>query len=323
MKDDRKKYQTVIEKNTYYFFDSKAQEDGEAQINSLKESLLVLKNEVETKGLQKEVFERLLLEKENGLNVLLTLTGFSQENFKRLITIIRAAENRELSLLLNKPEWTESGVITDISEWGIEKIQKMVKEHLYFRKGLVNLFFEGATLPFLSHTLPLFELKKLSIEKLCFDFTATLDTLVRYKVKGYNNAKKDNNSEIIIQRILQSYDITFERGDLDKLKQYDSNTKRTMDFIIPSQLHPKIIIECSYLATTSSGMGDKAKTEIAVRQLIKKHYPKSKFIGFIDGIGWYVRKQDLKRMVTAYDDVFTFHPEELLRFEQFLKSKAQ
>jgi hypothetical protein len=44
-----------------------------------------------------------------------------------------------------------------------------------------------------------------------------------------------------------------------------------------------------------------------VGQLIKEHYPKAKFIGFIDGVGWYVRRRDLKRMIDAFDDVFTFH----------------
>lgn len=41
-------------------------------------------------------------------------------------------------------------------------------------------------------------------------------------------------------------------------------------------------------------------------------------IGFVDGIGWYVRKNDLKRMVGAYDEVFTFHKEELNRFKELL-----
>jgi len=77
----------------------------------------------------------------------------------------------------------------------------------------------------------------------------------------------------------------------------------------------------SFLVTTSSGQGDKSKTEIAIRQLIKKHYPKAKFIGYVDGIGWYVRKEDLKRMVAAYDDVFTFHKDELNRFKGILQTK--
>ena len=96
------------------------------------------------------------------------------------------------------------------------------------------------------------------------------------------------------------------------------DTKRTMDFIIPNKKNPRIIIECSYLVTTSSGQGDKSKTEISIDALIKEHYPEAHFLGFVDGIGWYVRKNDLKRMVAAYEDVFTFHQDELERFKQLL-----
>ena len=91
-----------------------------------------------------------------------------------------------------------------------------------------------------------------------------------------------------------------------------------MDFIIPSKKAPRVIVESSFLVTTSSGQGDKSKTEISIDSLIKRHYPKAKFIGFVDGIGWYVRKGDLKRMVGAYVDVFTFHKDELARFKQLL-----
>ncbi len=94
-----------------------------------------------------------------------------------------------------------------------------------------------------------------------------------------------------------------------------------MDFIIPNQENPTVIIECSFLATTSSGQGDKSKTEISVSTLIRQYYPNTSFIGFVDGIGWYVRKKDLKRMVMAYQDVFTFYQKELERFENFILEK--
>ena len=74
------------------------------------------------------------------------------------------------------------------------------------------------------------------------------------------------------------------------------------------------------IVTTFSQLtkNNKSKTEISIDSLIKSHYPKAKFIGFVDGIGWYVRKGDLKRMVNAYADVFTFHKEEMQRFERLL-----
>ena len=63
----------------------------------------------------------------------------------------------------------------------------------------------------------------------------------------------------------------------------------------------------------------KAKTEIEMNKLIKRYCSDSSFYGFIDGIGWYVRKGDLKRMVSAFDDVFTFHLDEIERFVGTIK----
>jgi hypothetical protein len=96
-KSVEEKIQTVIRKNTFYFFDSKFEESYEGYINSLKETLLIVKNKVETEGLKKEIFEWLLLEKENGLRALLALTGFSNEYLKRITTIIRIVDDPELN----------------------------------------------------------------------------------------------------------------------------------------------------------------------------------------------------------------------------------
>jgi hypothetical protein len=165
----------------------------------------------------------------------------------------------------------------------------------------------------------LFELKKLSISKLKFEIPALIDSLVRYKEKGSYSGQAENNPEYFIAEILHENEITFEKGDLTELFENEPVEKRTIDFIIPHKKSPKIIIESSFLVTTSSSQGDKSKTERNIKKLISKYYPNAKFIGFVDGIGWYVRKGDLIRMVSAYDDVFTFHKDEIKRFKSFLK----
>jgi hypothetical protein len=312
------KFQTVIQKNTFYFFNSKFEENYEGYINSLKETLLIVKNKVETEGLKKEIFEWLLTEKENGLRALLALTGFSNEYLKRLTTIIRIVDNHELNKLVYKEKWYNEKSPDNIQEWSDSTILKHIQKNEYFRKGLVNIFFEGASIPFLANTIPLFELKKLSISKLKFEIPELIDTLIRYKEKGSYSGMKGNNPETVVAEILDKLGITFETGDLSELITNAPDNKRTMDFIIPNKKNPIIIAESSFLATTSSGQGDKSKTEISIDSLIKEHYPNAIFIGFVDGIGWYVRKGDLKRMVTAYEDVFTFHKDELKRFEQLL-----
>ncbi len=315
------KFQTVIQKNTFYFFDPKFEEDYEGYVNSLKETLLNVKNRIETEGLKKEIFEDLLSEKENGLRALLALTGFSNEYLKRLTTIIRIVNIPELNKLVYKDKWYNETNPNNIQEWSDTKIINLIRKNKFFKKGLVNIFFEGASIPFLADTIPLFELKKLSISKLKFEIPEMIDTLIRYKEKGSYSAKKGNNPEIIVEDILKKFDITWQTGDLTELIDNAPDNKRTMDFIIPNKKNPIIIVESSFLATTSSGQGDKSKTEISIDTLIKEHYPNATFIGFVDGIGWYVRKGDLKRMVTAYEDVFTFHKDELRRFEKLLIEK--
>lgn len=320
-KSVEEKFKTVIEKNTFYFFNRRFEEKYEGYLNSIRETLLVLKNDIETKGLKKEIFEQLLAKNENGLTAILALTGFSNESLKRLITLIRAVEDVPLSKLSLKERWYNPEDIKNITEWSDTTIAQMLRKNGNFRAGIVNIFFEGATIPLLASTIPLFELKKLSISKLQFDIPAMIDTLVRYKEKGSYSGMKENNPETVIAELLNRLNLTFETGDLGELITNAHDSKRTMDFIIPDKRSPSIIIESSFLVTTSSGQGDKSKTEISIQKLIKKHYPNTKFWGFVDGIGWYVRKEDLKRMVAAYEDVFTFRKDELERFEQVLRTE--
>jgi hypothetical protein len=317
------KFKLVIDKNTFYLYDRDFEEKYEGYISSIKELLLVLRNKVSTEGLKKDFFVELIRDKKNGLRALLALTGISNEYLKRLITLIRVIDDEELNKLALKDKWqTEAEKISEsgVSEWSDSKIAGLIKDNENFARGIVNIFFEGSSVPVLTQALPLFELKKLSVEKLGFKIESLVDTLIRYKEKGSYAGKKENNPEVLIEKALEELEIPHVSGDLKKLVGVLDEEKRTMDFIIPDQENPLLIIESSYVVTTSSGQGDKAKTEINVARLIKKYYPKALFIGFVDGIGWYVRKNDLKRMVGAYDDVFTFHKEELNRFKELIST---
>lgn len=247
----------------------------------------------------------------------------SKESLKRLVTFVRIVDDEELSKLSYRAHWMSNAELNgdDTREWPDKKIENKLRMSPYFRKGIVNLLYEGATVPSLSRTLPLFELRKLSISKLCFEPEAMIDTLIRYKEKGSYSGQKSNNPEVVIEDLLANMEISYVHGDLCKLKHHAQASKRSMDFIIPDKDDPLIIIESSYMTTTSSGQGDKSKVELSMRSLIKEHYPRAQFWGFVDGIGWYVRQTDLHRMVEAYDDVFTFHDDEIMRFRSLL-SKA-
>jgi len=300
-------FNRIIEKNTYFFHDHNFENISESHIAILKNLLSQLKDTIDEKGLSVRTISEWLITDKNSLQALLTLTGISRETFLRLVSFVRIKDDPDVNILVNREHWPPEN--EEFTEWNEDKLTELLFSNEKFREGIVSLFFYGATKEAISTNLPLFEYYKLSKEKFEFSVNALLDTIVRYKYKGSYAADKRNNPENLIIEVLEKFNLPYEKG---KIPHVD----RQMDFLIPSRSNPKIIIESSYVVTTSSGQGDKAKTEQAVYESIKKYYPQSKFFGFLDGLGWLVRRGDLRRMVEAYDDVFTFREDELQRFAE-------
>lgn len=315
-------YQKVIEKNTFYYFNQDFEERyGAEQIGSLRGLLYNLFLAVKSdRAIQKRHVDK-LLQQHNGLRAVLALNGFSNEQLKRVTTMARVLNDQTLNELINRAEWGIEDDIdpANVSEWTASRIDREVMTNSAFRAGMVNLFFDGINNPCLQRYLPPFELHKLTSEKLSFDTAAFLDTLVRYKEKGSYSGKTANNPEEEIRQILRDNDLSYKSGiKLNRFLNLNDASSRTMDFIVPGQDDPRMLIESSFLSTTSSGQGDKAKAMASIKDRLKTLYPRALFIGFVDGIGWYVRKKDLAVMVSAFDDVFTYHPDELARFRILL-----
>ena len=302
------KYQIILNNNTYYFSNPEYEEDSEANILQLSELLGSLKRLVDAHGLKKELLADFIQHYDQGLKALLTLTGISKENLLRLITFLRIVDDTTLINALKRSEWAGEPFE---KEWTEKQILQLCRTNRIFAECLVTLFFEGATFDVLKDVLPLFELKKLTASKLKLTFDALIDTIVRYNVRGAYKANRLNNPEILLDALLKKHEYEFEKGRLP-------NVGRTMDFIIPDKTRPRVIVESSYVVTTSSGMGDKARTEIGVAEQIRRYYSYATFVGFVDGIGWLARQNDLKRLLSAFDNVFTYAPEELDRFLEFL-----
>ncbi len=310
------KLRTVIEHNTFFFKPVReVEETDEKSVTILVDSLLSLRQKVALCGCKEEVFIEHLQSNPSGLDCLLAITGFSAESLKRLLTFAKIKDDQSLNALLCRDSWKDAEPHRDKPdrEWSLDEIRALLKKNRAFAEGIVKLFFRGKQEPVLQKILPLFEFNKLGVHKLRFSEEALIDTIARYRLKGILKASKESNPERVIEECLQEVGLKFERGKLPKVR-------RTLDFIIPSKESPKLVIECSYVMTTSSGMGDKAKTEQEVRNDLQKHYKGVLFWGFVDGIGWFVRRGDLKQMVGAFDDVFTFADEEIQRFRRRLRN---
>lgn len=302
----------VKENNTYFFHDDTFEEKSEIQIKQMTNLLLQLRSYIGDETPTVEKISTWMTTDKNSLTAILTLIGLSRETLLRLVSFIRIKNDIEIDNLVNRNTWPKE--TDEFHEWSEDKLLKMISFNEDFRKGVINLLFWGSTKDAITKNLPLFEHSKLSINKFKYNTEALLDTIVRYKFKGSYSADKLNNPENLIINILNKLKIPFEKGRVEGID-------RMMDFIIPSTNDPKMIIESSYVVTTSSGQGDKAKTEQEIHKQIQKKYPDASFFGFVDGLGWLVREGDLKRMVSAYDDVFTFKENELERFSIILRKR--
>jgi len=309
---DRQKLDIILKRNTFFFHNDEFEESWEAYVSSIANLLLLLKRELDVKQSPEDkqrVIVDFIVNKQDGLSAVLALSSISEEFLLRLVTFVRTIDDKDLNSLVNKANFPSA---VRGKEWNKKYLFKLVRTNRGVAEGLAKLFFEGFSIPVLRETLPLFELKKLNFSKLDFSIESLIDSIVRHAKRGSYKAQGDNNPDGLIKKWLDKNSIC-----------YMSNTilpdiRRKIDFAIPNKTNPRIIIESSYVMTTSSGMGDKAKIEMEVAGDIRTHYPETAFVGFVDGIGWYVRKSDLKRLVSAFDNVFTFKRTELDRFLNYV-----
>ena len=309
---DEQKLNIILERNTFFFHNEEFEEGWEAYISSIANLLLLLKRELDAKKSpkdKKKVIVNFIVNKQDGLSAVLALSSISEEFFLRLVTFIRTIDDKELNDLVNKDSFPQTPLN---KEWSKKYLFQLVRTNRDVAKGLVNLFFEGFSIPILRESLPLFELKKLNFSKLDFSVESLIDSIVRHSKRGSYKARGDNDAAGLIKRWLDKSSIRYKSNTILP------NIRRKIDFAIPNETNPRIIIESSYEITTSSAMGDKAKTEMGVAADIRIHYPETAFVGFVDGIGWYVRRNDLERLVSAFDNVFTFKRTELDRFLNYV-----
>jgi len=136
------KFDTVISKNTFYFYNEEFEEYYEGHISSIAQNIFLLKNRIERNGLKESTLVGHITEVEDGIDAVLTITGFSKESLQRLITFIRVVEDNALYSLVNKEYWPQdnSQEKEDFQEWGLDKIKSLIKTNRKFAEGIKSIF---------------------------------------------------------------------------------------------------------------------------------------------------------------------------------------
>ena len=246
-----------------------------------------------------EGIEEFIKTHKNSLQIILSLVDLSLERFKRIITTIRIKKGDVVS-----------------TEWGVVRIRKEILKNADYKRYILDLFLNGsrseigANIP--SYYLNNIKLDADSIMKLSSDFY--LQRILKKVGDGkYNNDVGDKVENAIaneLEKIKVKYGITFAR------EKFVPWIKRNMDFCIPNEQDPYVIIESSFQVTTGSGQTTKRNDEVKTAAVITDHNIQNDkqiaFVNLCDGAGWIARQSDLKKIYACSNYVINLNTLNLL-----------
>lgn len=228
-----------------------------------------------------------IAEEKDSLHNLTNLLGLSEENFKRVVSMIRRNHGQKF-----------------VSEWSINETRtKMLSDEFYMKEICGLLLGEKDY----SNDIPRFVLDQLLIDtkKLkAFSSPKVLPEMIKNSFKGTYSTQVGREVENLVEEMLRKH---IGNQYVCRKKIFDRN----IDFVIPNLQKPQILIEVSYMVTTGSGQSTKRETMINVaKEVINRNMHDNDnmvFINIIDGAGWIARQKDLERIYSASDYVLNLN----------------
>ena len=138
-----------------------------------------------------------------GLRAILALNGFPFSTLVEIIHLARICDNFELRRTLRYEEWREENSDAAVKKWGAMRVKRLILENADFRAGIVNLFFEGASLSVLHKHFHRREIRRLSSMRMSFKPHRLIETLVDYGLY-YEQARAIGEELTVLGKQLES-----------------------------------------------------------------------------------------------------------------------
>lgn len=270
-------YEHLLESTTLFFVDQEVEKEYNKRIaesvNSLRNKLSQINS---LAGLREYVKQD-----KNSLENILCLLDVSTEKFKRIITLLR----------INKK-------YTVTTEWSLTRTWKYMIENESFLNEVTELIFSGANNERFKEIIPKFYLDNFKIDIDVISRLSNNDDLIRL-VKG--NIETTYNNDIAnayYRKVTDSLINASEKNGFDyELKSTVDLLNREVSFVIKHGRNIKMIIDISYIITTSSTQTNFAKKIKDTFLKQKECYSTDKEFSYamiIDGAGWIARQSDLR-----------------------------
>lgn len=115
-----------------------------------------------------------------GLRAILALNGFPFSTLVEIIHLARICDDFDLRRTVRYEDWREKTLDDADTKWDGKRIKRLILENADFRAGIVNLFYEGASLSILHKHFHRREIRRLSSMRMSFKPHRLIETLVDY-----------------------------------------------------------------------------------------------------------------------------------------------
>ena len=146
---------------------------------ALSNLLYILLTEAGHGHIRRELIDETLA-KHSGLRAILALNGFPMSTLVKIVHLARTCDDEYLRKTLNFRNWNVAAVDDIDNVWGPEKVKRLTIENSDFRRGIVELLYQGGSLSVLHNNFPPREIKRLSTLRMSFKPQAMIETLVEY-----------------------------------------------------------------------------------------------------------------------------------------------
>lgn len=275
------KYEKVIASTTMFVVNEPIEESYSNRVNEqTKELNANLSHINSTSGLKKYIIEY-----PNSLENILCLMDISLEKFKRIVSFLRIVKGYSVS-----------------SEWDFRKTRNYMLEKSDFMDEVCELLIEGSETKKYQDAIPKFYLENFKINLNVLSRLTNEDDLkrlIKSKMEtSYNNDIANfyfNTVTEQIARIVNSHGYDIELRTFIKL------LNREVSAVVKQNEKIKLVVDISYMITTSSSQTDYSRKIKSTFDLQRKHNsekPSDSFlyIVIIDGAGWIGRQSDLQKI---------------------------
>lgn len=275
------KYDCIISSTTMFIVNDSIENTYSARTVSQTSELIQKLTQINSiDGLKKYIRDY-----PNALDNILCLLDISLEKFKRIISMIR----------INKRYTVQS-------EWDLRKTRNYMLEKEDFMNEVCELFLEGASAVKYQKLIPKFYLENFKINLNVLSRLTNEDDLkrlIKSKMEtAYNNEIANYYYDVITSKLIS---IVKKHGYDCELKSFVKTLGREVGLVVKDNEKILVVIDISYMITTSSSQTDyarKIKATFDIQKAFDKNNDVNNFIYvvIIDGAGWIGRQSDLQRI---------------------------